>query len=292
MAKIGRFKNDEAEAAYLRAYQALEPLWPMPSTDIDVETSFGTTRVRRSGAGVGTPLLLFHPISGNGLAWHPFIEDLARDRVVYALDTIGTAGRSVQTAPMADAAGYAIWADEVMAGLGVDRAHLFGYSDGAWHAALVAVHKPQRVASLTIGEPGAALTKVRMSLLAKMILVAMRPTDANMAKFNEWLSPGVVLAPEEIVCAKASLGYQRRVPWQSPLKDEDLQAIPVPTLALFGSETKVGDVEKATHRLLTNVASAEVETFPGEGHGMLWVSPDKIIPRVLEFLAKHDRPVP
>ncbi|WP_280236180.1 hypothetical protein [Nocardia cyriacigeorgica] len=72
-----------------------------------------------------------------------------------------------------------------------------------------------------------------------------------MAKFNEWLSPGVGLAPEEIDCAKLSLGYRRRVPWQSALKDADLEAISVPTLALFGAETKVGDAEKATQRLLT-----------------------------------------
>lgn len=48
MARIGRFKDDEARAAYLRAYDAVADLWPMPATDVDVPTSFGTTRVRSS----------------------------------------------------------------------------------------------------------------------------------------------------------------------------------------------------------------------------------------------------
>lgn len=129
MAKIGRFKNDEAREAHRRAYDALEVLWPLPSEQFDIPTQFGSTHVRKSGTGPGMPIVLLHPFPGNGLYWHGVIEDFARDRVVYALDTIGSAGRSVQTAPVGQA-NFAVWFDEVMAGLGVERAHVVGYSQG------------------------------------------------------------------------------------------------------------------------------------------------------------------
>src|SRR5258708_1645757 len=100
MPKIGRFTSDEAKDTFLRTYDALAAQWPIPSTQFDVETSFGTTRVRKSGTGEGAPILLLPGMPGNGQAWLRFIEDLARDRVVYTPDVMGWAGRCQQTAPL------------------------------------------------------------------------------------------------------------------------------------------------------------------------------------------------
>ncbi|MFD2792801.1 alpha/beta fold hydrolase [Promicromonospora vindobonensis] len=126
MARIGRFKSDEAREAYLRTYDAMAELWPAPAVLADVPTSFGSTHVRRFGSGGGVPLVLLAGVLGSSLHWHSVVEDLARDRTVYALDTIGAAGRSVQTAPLTRDADYGTWFAEVLDGLGLDRAHVLG----------------------------------------------------------------------------------------------------------------------------------------------------------------------
>ena len=51
MPKIGRFKNEASKQAYESIYRELEGTWPVPSTQLDVPTSFGTTHIRRSGTG-------------------------------------------------------------------------------------------------------------------------------------------------------------------------------------------------------------------------------------------------
>src|SRR3546814_9971608 len=51
MPKIGRFKNEASKQAYESIYRELESTWPVPSTHLDVPTSFGPTHVRRSGTG-------------------------------------------------------------------------------------------------------------------------------------------------------------------------------------------------------------------------------------------------
>src|SRR5688500_17432060 len=89
MARIGRFKSDQARAEYLRTYDVMERLWPLPATSADVPTAFGPTHVRTSGSGDGVPLVLLAGILGSSLHWHQVVEGLARDRAVYALDTIG-----------------------------------------------------------------------------------------------------------------------------------------------------------------------------------------------------------
>ncbi|MBF6487094.1 alpha/beta fold hydrolase [Nocardia otitidiscaviarum] len=289
MAKIGRFANDTARAEYLAMYEAAEGLWPLPVTQADIATSFGSTHVRWSGEGDGIPIVLLHGVGANGLAWHFVIEDLARDRVVYALDTIGTAGRSVQTAPLTREADFAVWVNEVLAGLGLERVHLVGYSHGAWHASLVALHDAGRLASVTLVEPGGMFTKPPWRVLLKMIRFGMGGrSDANMRKMMAWLSPGVEVTEQEFAVAKAALRYRMGIGWARVLKDAELQAITVPTLVVFGGDSLVTDAEVASRRIVENIPNGETQVYPGRGHGVFYEIPQRVAARILAFAARHE----
>ncbi|WP_378734823.1 alpha/beta fold hydrolase [Nocardia brasiliensis] len=293
MTKIGKFKNDQARETFLRAYEALETLWPLPATTLDIQTALGSTHVRHSGSGAKTPIVLLHPIGGNGLVWHSIIEDLARDRVVYALDTIGTAGRSVQTAPLRGESDLAAWFDEVMAGLGLDRVHVVGYSHGAWHAGLVALHEAGRLASVTLIEPGGVFVKPKWSVLLKMIAFGMKgKSDKNLRKIAEWLTPGVRLHELEFALAKPALEYRMRIGWARVLKDAELRSITTPTLVMFGADTLVADPELAARRIAEHMPDAETVIYPGTGHGVLLQIPRQLTRRILEFVQQHDQLAP
>ncbi|WP_067691844.1 alpha/beta fold hydrolase [Nocardia jejuensis] len=290
MARIGNWKSDAARTAYVTAYRSLAHLQPIPFTELDVHTSFGSTHIHRFGSGDATPLVLLHPLGGNGLCWFPVIEDLARDRVVYALDTIGAPGSSEQTAPITAGADYGRWIDDVLARLHLDRAHVLGYSDGAWRAMMAGTHSSERVASLTLVEPGVGLVKMRWSVLLKMLRFGARPTEANMRKAAEWVTPGIRISDQEIACSSAALGYRTRTPWPTPLTDEELQGITAPTLVIFGADTIVSDPEAAAARVRGLIRHGETTIFPGIGHGLLYQSPhrEKVLARVREFLRQHD----
>lgn len=288
MPKIGRFANDASKQRYDRIYRALEDTWPVPSTQLDIPTSFGTTHVRKSGTGAETPIVLVHSLGANSLQWHIVIEDLCRDRVVYALDTIGTAGRSVQTAPLTGESDFATWVGEVLNGLGVDRVHLIGYSQGAWHAVLVALHSPERLASVTLIEPGGVFDKPSWRVLLKMIRAGMRRTDENIRKLNDWMSPGYVLGDLEFALAKEALNYRPGIGWARKLDDAEVQSISVPTLLISGAETVVSNPERVAARLSDLLPDAEVEIYAGTGHGILGHIPDRVIPRLMKFVRDHD----
>lgn len=290
MPKIGKFTNDEARATFTRVYNTVAAQWPVPSEDIDVETSFGTTRVRKSGAGSGAPIMLLPGIGGNGMIWYRFIRELTRDRVVYTPDVMGWAGRCRQTAPLRDANDVAKWMAETLDGLGEDRVHLAGNSYGAWLAGTVAVFHPERLASLTMFEPsGATFTKPSWGLLLKFLKVGLRPTPERMRKLNEWLMPGFEMTADEFAIAMALLKFRSGVPWDRPFTDEQLAGITAPSLLLFGAETVVNDPERCAVRARTHIPSVEIEIYPGIGHDLLWANPDQVIPRFLDFVASHDQ---
>ncbi|MFJ1455310.1 alpha/beta fold hydrolase [Nocardia sp. N2S4-5] len=289
MPKIGRFTSAEAEAAFRHAYDVVAAKWPVPSTSADVETSFGTTRVRSSGSGPGAPIVLLPGIGGNGQVWFRFIEELARDRVVYTPDVIGWAGRCVQTAPLRTAEDVATWMGEVLDGLGADRVHLAGNSLGAWLAGAVAVYRSDRLASLTMLEPSAStFAKPRARLLLKFIAAGIRPNAERMRKFNKWLVPGFDMTEDEYALAVAALKFRPAMPWDRPFTDEQLAAITVPTLVLFGADTVVSDPDRGAARVRRHITRSDVEIYPGIGHDLLWANPEQVLPRLLDFAGNHD----
>lgn len=290
MAKIGQWKSEAARDAYLKAYASLSKLWTIPFTEFDIETSYGTTHIRKCGTGAGAPLVLIPPVMGNGAVWYPIIERLAAERTVYALDIIGGPGLSVQTAPITGRADYAAWLDETLAALELPHAHVMGYSDGAWRAFMAAVDGSKRISSLLLVEPGGAVGKTPWGVLFKMIRYAIPPSEKNMRKAAEWLMPGNVPVDEEMACAKAGLGYKTRSPWPQRLKDEELQAITAPTLLIYGAESVLGDADASAARARQQIPQCEVEIYPGASHGLLFQGRDKdaVLDRILGFAGLHD----
>ena len=288
MAKVGRFKNDAAREAYLRAYEAMAELWPVPAVLADVPTPFGSTHVRRSGSGDGTPLVLLAGVLGSSLHWHQVVEGLAQDRAVYALDTIGAAGRSVQTAPLAGDADYGVWFAAVLDGLGLDRAHVVGESSGAWHATLVGLHAADRVASVSLIEPNGVIVKTPWRALLKLIRFGGDTTEEGWRRMGEWLTPGVTMTDAERATAKAAQGYRIAAGWARPLKDAELESFAPPLLAVYGGTSVVSEPLAAQRRIAECLPTAEVEIYPGCGHGVRGQVPDLVTARVVEFVARHD----
>jgi pimeloyl-ACP methyl ester carboxylesterase len=288
MARIGRFKSDEARDDYLRTYEAMARLWPVPATLTDVPTRFGSTHVRRSGSGDGLPLVLLAGVLGSSLHWHAVVEGLAKGRAVYALDTIGAAGRSVQTAPLNGEADYATWFAEVLDGLGLNRVHVLGESSGAWHATLVGLHAPDRVASVSLIDPNGVVAKTPWRALLRMIRFGANTSDEGWRAMAEWLTPGVTMTDVERATAKAGQGYRLAAGWARPLKDAELASFAPPLLAIYGGESVVSEPVSAQRRLAELLPSAEVEIYPGTGHGVRGQIPDQVTARIVEFLARHD----
>ena len=294
---IGGFKTDQQRVDYEEVYdRILERHWPVPHVELDLETSFGATRVRRSGQGEATPLVMIHPTTGSSLGWYPIIHHLCRDRIVYTPDTIGTCGRSVQAAPVTSAQDLVLWLDEIVDMLGLDRLHLLGYSEGGWiagsHAALSA-HR-DRLASVTLVEPGGAIERIPTGFLIAMIgraMIAMASRDRTkaLARFSRWLNGDVDLTPAQVELLEVSMGtYRQRLPRPDRLGDDQLRHITAPTLLMMARDTKLYDPATVAQRAQRIIPDVTIDITPDAGHGLLFQYPDKLTARINDFLAAHD----
>lgn len=108
--------------------------------------------VRQSGAGDGPPVVLVHGFGGSLTNWQLTQQVLAANHRVIAFDLPGH-GQSSPLSQRPTLAHLASMTRQVMAGLGVRKAHLVGHSLGGGIALSLVGMAPQQVASLSLLAP-------------------------------------------------------------------------------------------------------------------------------------------
>ena len=89
--------------------------------EIDVKSSFGNTRVIKTGNENGNPVVIFHGINAGAPLTLEAVKDLRKDYLLYAIDTIGQATKSDENRIDINDNSYALWATEVLNNLNIDK---------------------------------------------------------------------------------------------------------------------------------------------------------------------------
>jgi pimeloyl-ACP methyl ester carboxylesterase len=276
--RIGHWATPKAQRQFEMLYAEVEPElwealveagWPGPPAEHDVETVAGTTHVFE-WPGSGLPLVLLHGAGTSSVMWVPLLATLV-GRHVYAIDTIGQPGRSVQRAPVPDVDALVAWLDETLDGLQVAHPHLVGASYGGWLVTQYAARKPARAASITLAEP--VLTKVGLSFFVHgfAVLFAMAMPGALQRRWLRRLHMEFLVTTDTRFRKLARLGltrYRPGVPRPAPVTDAALAAITAPALVLFGAARELHHAEALAARVEACMPNATAELVPDAGHAL------------------------
>jgi len=282
---LGRWRSEKAEQRFRAVEDAAFREFTRQPEPIDVETSVGTTRVYH-WPGDGDPVVLLHGMGGSSIMWSEFAEALG-SHAVYAVDTMGDAGRSVQRVAFRDVAHLAQWLDETIVGLGLERSHLVGNSYGGWMALDLAVHLPGRALSISLLDP-AGLAKISTRFFTwglKLLVAGMMPGPIRRAAARRLGFP--YLARKGFL--RAVVGVQMNHPFRLPIEvltDEQLRAIGVPVLLLVGEKSAIYRAREVVARAEATLPHVDAEIIPGVGHA-LPIDPKADAPRrVVSFLER------
>jgi pimeloyl-ACP methyl ester carboxylesterase len=294
-ADVGRYVNEAWRERYFAACTAVYALGAPALAEEDVETSFGATHVYRYGpaapdARSRTPVVLVHGAGSCSAMWYPNTRALSADRPVYAIDTPGDPGRSVQREPIHQPERAAQWLDETLAGLGLDRVHLVGSSYGGWLALNQAHRRPDRLASVTLLDPG-GLEKVGLrffvwifaSLFATFAPKALRP------RLAAWLEQPVLVVPElRTMIRTAVRAYRIRRPAPLPLTDDELSTIRTPLYLALGKRSLLVHPERQMERVPRLIPGTRAEIISNTGHGPQIDHAEEVNRRMLDFMDSVD----
>jgi pimeloyl-ACP methyl ester carboxylesterase len=288
---VGRYLDEARRERYFAACDAVYALGAPVLAEHRVETTAGTTYVYRYGpddpaAASRTPVVLVHGAGSCSAMWYPNTPALSAERPVYAIDTPGDPGRSVQRAPIHRPEDAARWLAETLAGLGLDRVHLVGSSYGGWLALNQAHRAPGRLASVTLLDPG-GLEKVgaRFFLWLFAGLFATFAPRTLRPRLAAWLDQPVLVVPElRAMIRAAGRAYRVRRPAPLPLTDDELSAVRVPLYLVLGERSLLVRPRRQAERVPRLVPGARAEIVPGTGHGPQIDHADAVNRRMLDFM--------
>lgn len=250
-------------------------------------------------AGSGEPLILIHG-SGPGVTayanWRGVIPDLAEDFACFAPDTLGFGYTDFPS----DIRGFSMsrWVSHLIGfldALGIARAHFIGNSYGGALTLALAVRHPERVGKIVLmGAAGLpfpiteGLEKVwgyQPSLEAMRDLMTTFAFDPSLVKdeivrsrYEASIRPG---AQE----AFSSLFPAPRQRWLDELAtaEEDLKALPHPTLIVHGREDVIVPVAQSV-RFSELIPDSELHVFGNCGHWTQIEKRDRFVALVRPFL--------
>jgi pimeloyl-ACP methyl ester carboxylesterase len=293
---FGRWKS----AAKQQQFRAAEDVfwrerWPDPPQTFDIATHLGTTRAYRWPGDVTRPPVVFlHGAGSTALAWSDYVTRID-GRVAIAIDTIGDLGRSEQEVAVADAADYATWLEETLAGLDVERAHLVGMSYGGFLALNQAARFPKRVASLTLLDPaGLAPIKLGPFIAWGMSVMAASRLPASLRTRAAGRLRMPVLDDERLMrmLRMSAFGFTANLVRPDPLTDEQLRSITAPVLLFVAAYSEAFSPTEAARRAETSMPDVEVDIVADAGHALPLSHTDHVLDRMDDFLARHSESAP
>lgn len=287
--KIGYFRDAAGYARYRSAYQEGFDRLPPPLESVDVPTKFGTVRTYRFGSGTGTPLVLLPGRQAATPMWGANLPDLLTIRPVITMDLLGEPGLSVQSEPLTDAADQAGWLAEAIGTVEPKPVHVLGVSIGGWSAVNLAVHQPDRVASLAVLDAPFVFGPISW----KMVVVSLGSVIPGMPepwrnKLLSWISGGVPTpenTPEGKLIASGMRDFAAFLPMTKQIAPEAISAITAPFLGIFAGRSIVHDAAKIAARAHDIAPTAQIEVWPEASHAINGEYPAEIAARLRRFLA-------
>lgn len=186
------YKSKKAEERIISTYDALIREWNVPVTQTDVDTRYGTTHINICGKHDGAPLVLFHGVGDDSaLMWIYNAAKLSEEFRVYAIDTIGGPGKSRPNENYNKSFDDAIWIDDILNSLGLEKVNIAGVSHGGYLTQYYCHKRPDKVIKAVCMASSVAAGKSGNPLITMMKIFfpeALFPTDNNIRKLIRKLS--------------------------------------------------------------------------------------------------------
>ncbi len=276
------YKSAAGEQAVHALYRQVLDSWPTPRTELRVPTREGETFVVACGSENAPPLILLHGGQSNACAWMFDAILWSRAFRCYAVDMIGEAGFSAPSRPPLGSEAHALWLDDVLQGLGLQKASFVGGSLGGWLALDYANRRPEAIDRLALLCP-AGIGRQKNFLLKAAPLLLLGPWGARRVRqmvFGRLQGePPPALRPFIDMLRLIGRSIRPRIVRIPRLTDAELERLKAPMLVIVGGRDVLIDSEDTRRRLSKWAPHAEVVFLPEAGH----VIPGQAA-RILAFL--------
>ncbi len=253
---------------------------------------WGGTYARADGA--GTPLVLIHGVGLDHTMWDGMAGLMARHHRVIRYDLLGH-GQSAKPPGERYLADFAIQLEHLLHNLGIERAHIAGFSLGALVASAFAARFPDKLDKLVLMNMVHERTPEQRSAIAKrMQQLAEHGSAATVdAAIERWFTPSykdtnpdVMATVRQRLLSNDPGGYLSAYRIFANADDEasqNLSDIRTPTLALTAQDD-IGSTPDMTHAIAAVLSEGHAKIVPNLRHGAPIEDPGAVAGPMLDFL--------
>lgn len=249
----------------------------------------GQVRLRVLSEGRGPALVFFH--GPWGLAWDPFLDELARTFTVYAPEHPGTTPDAPDDVYHLDGLwDLVLCYDELLRALDVERAMLVGHSFGGMVACELAAAYPDRASRLVLIDPLGfwrdtdPIANFMVLELGQLRARVFRNPEGDAARrlFGGLDDPqGAATARIRLMWAMGATG---KFMWPIPDKGlkKRIHRVKAPTLLLWGKEDRLVPPVYADE-FARRIPGARVQTVGDAGHAPQMEQPETVARMLRDF---------
>ncbi len=241
--------------------------------------------------GTGTPTVFLHGLSFDRRTWRPIIDQLDGSVTSIAIDLPAHGDSGGKPAPLEDITEQI---HRLLETLDVERPVVVGHSMAAAVAGLYASAHPARgivlVDQATEVLPFAQMLHQVAPMLRGPAFDQVWPNFENSLGLDRIPEPTrtLVLQTHKVV-QDVVLGYWDQVLNTEPAElqawiDDTAARIQIPCLAVFGRPATVGERER-----LGRMPDVQIEEWPGDGHFVHLIDPERFALRLQAFVGHCDR---
>ena len=259
------------------AVLSVSPVLAQPAAPPDQFFDSAGVRIRYVEQGSGTPIVLMHGYTGTAdrhFLANGVFADLAKDYRAIAVDLRGHGKSGKPHDPKAYGEEMARDVVRLLDHLRITRAHVAGYSLGAFIAARVATLHPERlisivyIAGLPLRDPSfmdtfaaESIKELESDLPFKSLVLALQPPGSKPPSEDEIRKAVAPLVAANDVKAFAALwrGYRTL-----PVTDQQLTAVRAPSIVIVGSDDANAAGVPELNRLHPRIKTVVVQ---GAQHG-------------------------
>ncbi|GAA1699562.1 alpha/beta hydrolase [Kribbella yunnanensis] len=291
---VGHWNSAAGYEDYLAKYDRSMQDMPKPAATLDVRTGYGLVRVYRFAGSPKNlhPLVLLPGTMSGTPVWADNMPSLLKLGDVYTLDLLGEPGMSIQNRPITNADDKAAWLDQTLAALPDKQFNVLGLSIGGWTATNLAVRRPDRIATLSLLEPGLVFGNIPAETAIRALPASVKWLPRSWRdSFNSYTAGGAPVehVPVADMIESAMKNYTIRQPQPGQIKEEQLADLKMPVLAIIAGKSVMHDPVKAREVAERALKNKTVKFYPGASHAINGEYPDQLAADLQAFLTTHGR---
>jgi pimeloyl-ACP methyl ester carboxylesterase len=263
----GIYRSAAGQQAVEQRYRDYLERWQVPGESRQIATRQGQTFVIACGPDDAEPVVLLHGAGTNNTMWLDDAAQWSQTRRVYLVDVIGEPGLSAPSRPSLRSDAYAEWLDDVMDGLGIERAAFVGASLGGWLALDYAIRRTKRVERLALRAPGGAGRQRYGVIVAALFLMPLGERGRRIT-MQLALGPAPDLGDFFDYMLLIQKHYRPRRDRLPVFSDDQLRSLTTPLYVIVGAHDRMLDAHDTARRVGRLVPHATVTVMPDAGHAL------------------------